>query len=76
MTLWQPIETAPKNGTYVLLWVPGFNTPDIAGWVDGSWATPDDHSDLCCPYGGPTHWMPLPERPGAVGEEVQETKEE
>lgn len=61
--MWQPIETAPKNGSFILLATPkgriadGFWSPAYGVW---SW-----------PYVmiEPTHWMPLPERPNAQGEE-------
>ena len=62
---WQPIETAPKDGTLVLLsgfglpvwqgyWVGQVGRHAINGWtrfnsVDMEWK--------------PTHWMPLPEPP-------------
>ena len=69
---WQPIETAPKDGTRVLIYQP-----------DGMW-----HSRSCIrgerielaywhqpgnkerpgfwiPTSRPTHWMPLPDPPSA-----------
>lgn len=65
MTDWQPIETAPKDGT--LFSVKGDpNSHDWAtfharfkAWPNGSsgWQT-DDGCDL-----EPTHWMPLPDEP-------------
>jgi hypothetical protein len=67
MTGWQDIETAPKDGTRILLGSPG-NEPVIGCWVSDSFAHGDEASDL--PYGRltdprwvPTHWMPLPEAP-------------
>ena len=59
---WQPIETAPKDNTKVLLFVPVFG-PSI-GYFDAH--GPDN---LWCVRGivnrgvQPTHWMPLPEPP-------------
>ena len=60
---WQPIETAPKDGTRVLLFFPGFVIPVWVGdWHEG-WRpeygvrTPPIEDD-------PTHWMPLPAPPG------------
>ena len=66
---WQPIETAPKDGSTVLLFVQG----DI---VQAHWGEPDgDYNNLCWipEYGqaaiwkaAVTHWMPLPEPPKAI----------
>lgn len=60
---WQPIETAPRDGTTVLLYAPGWDSPKT-GWTYGK----DDWQD--CPYSHkgsenylPTHWMPLPAAP-------------
>jgi hypothetical protein len=67
MSAWQPIETAPKDGTTIDVcnrW--GDRSADVA-WVDGKWrywgvdgfGSPGWVSlDL-----SPTHWMPLPEPP-------------
>lgn len=54
---WQPIETAPKDGTSVLVYEGGhqavvFWLGGSAGWSDG------EHVKL-----SPTHWMPLPPEP-------------
>lgn len=60
---WQPIETAPKDGTHVLTFVREMPNPICVGWyqednddgeIVGTWR--DDG-------GSPTHWMPLPEPP-------------
>lgn len=69
---WQPIETAPKDGTLILLarpqgvwvgkWVPVF----VSGYVpDNKWRSHLlNHDHLGAGgYGKPTHWMPLPEPP-------------
>jgi hypothetical protein len=73
---WQLIETAPKDGTFVLVaWTHAkrydvaaakwcFKDPDSDGWHDedgGAWF--DDDDEECNP---PTHWMPLPEPPQSV----------
>ncbi len=64
---WQPIETAPKDGTPILLaW--GGKTR-LGKWLDNSkspimpwagWRTPSNETS---PRGEPAHWMPLPAPP-------------
>ena len=60
---WQKIETAPKDGTEILLACTGV-LPDV-----GLCYWRDDHVmvgwtwGLKCRFGNPTHWMPLPEAP-------------
>lgn len=70
MNKWQPIETAPKDGTYILLAGPSgyINTPlrvevckyDAEHRPHRLWVNHASDSFL---DGGeaPTHWMPLPE---------------
>lgn len=59
---WQPIESAPRDGTTVLLFAPGWDAPKT-GWTYGK----DEWQD--CPYSvaradyAPTHWQPLPPPP-------------
>lgn len=60
---WQDISTAPKDGTTVLLFAPGWDSPNT-GWR----FTEDAWQD--CPYSHrgdgsyePTHWQPLPAAP-------------
>ena len=71
---WQPIETAPKDGTQILVWSPYRHTcvtwysgqydDQPHGWID--WFTGKE-------YGGnwyahkATHWMPLPDPPKERG---------
>lgn len=65
---WQPIETAPKDGTVLLAahehaaltvwWAEGSDVDGGAGWVDGC---RDNYEDLVVyPV---THWRPLPPLP-------------
>ncbi len=61
-TRWQPIETAPKDGTFVLLWWPRWQPrqPTIGRFgIHGiqQWWAPEV---LEWEGDGPTHWMPLP----------------
>lgn len=78
MSDWQPIETAPRDGTSVLLHMP---YPSGAGAVIGSFheiVTIDNgqetrRSSRWCmavdifprPNDEPTHWMPIPPLPAA-----------
>ena len=69
MTKWQLIETAPKDGTkiliyedlgwekliYVVRWVDAWVNPSIGAWLE---ADGEGHATY-----DPTHWMPLPEPP-------------
>jgi hypothetical protein len=59
MADWQPIETAPKDGTDILVYDNGvmFVTSwvDVDGW-QGWWETGRVEPP-------PTHWMPLPDPP-------------
>lgn len=76
MTGWQPIESAPKDGTHVLVYMEetiieawwddmSYGDPDLAGY--GAWECPSlsSHGCGCCSSynDAPTHWMPLPEKP-------------
>lgn len=71
---WLPIETAPKDGTEVILYAPDdgvysgwFDTWDdfmiskknISGWVT-DWNDEFQVANNCI---DPTHWQPLPEPP-------------
>ena len=64
---WQPIETAPKDGSPVVI---GFDPTrddddglphgvDFMRWMDKAWRDPLTHRLR------PTHWMPLPTPPEA-----------
>ena len=66
MTDWQPIETAPMNGTEFLAFRKGeiavaYRIPrdDCEMWKFGR----SSASIEACPEFKPTHWMPLPEAP-------------
>lgn len=53
---WQPIETAPRDGTWVLCW-----GPDCEHGI--AWFPPNP---CWAEYPEYTHWMPLPEPPEAL----------
>ena len=71
MSDWQPIETAPKDGTLVLLFQlvpPRMTGADhdiphiyISSWWKGNDLNPPNWKDHF--LGQPTHWMPLPKPP-------------
>ena len=60
MTEWQPIETAPRDGTNILSWEHKMECM-IIFWQSGDWHCTHDCEDLY--FSEPTHWMPLPEPP-------------
>lgn len=74
MREWMPIETAPKDGTPLLVYSPDSVEPNIftAIWVDwadqrgfvvdGEFIDLSTEMALDCTL---THWMPLPEPPHA-----------
>jgi len=69
--LWQPIETAPKDGSFVIVassdssfgWVRGFarwaSVAGIDGWISYGAFDPPGNLGL----GHPTHWRPIPVPP-------------
>lgn len=72
MSEWQPIETAPKDGTRILIFDNGCIS--IANWheqIDNYNHAPFDGWLIFYPDDAfytqvsenPTHWMPLPEPP-------------
>lgn len=67
--MWRPIETAPRDGTHVLV-VNRLNPnipPAPVHWFDGAWSLSAnqkaEYSDWV--WGQPTHWRPLPTPPAA-----------
>ena len=74
---WQPIESAPKDGTTVLVGVQhemyGFvrgygrfkGNPGafVSGWISNGFSDPPGNLGL----GNPTHWMPIPPPPAMPG---------
>lgn len=60
--MWRPINTAPKDGTRILLWWDGDLAP-VAWWEAGEWqyAMSDvPFSDVFVRRYQPTHWAPAP----------------
>lgn len=59
---WQPIETAPKDGTRVLL--VRDNQQVVAFYDMGDWVImPSREGNVGWLFTNPTHWMPLPALP-------------
>lgn len=72
---WKTIETAPKDGTIVDLWMCGPRSPDgyreaDCWYAHGQWWNSFGRDGDCAPgwMAGdiPTHWMPLPAPPAGV----------
>ncbi len=66
---WQPIETAPRDGTNILVWWPSeMHCPVTAHYSTGKWTNEPGFAWKFTGWGQekktePTHWMPLPEPP-------------
>lgn len=66
---WQPIETAPRDGTDIIVWDGEVRTVTLWGKVShvpifgflGVWGSDIEDVDLMNPQ--PTHWMPMPNPP-------------
>lgn len=61
---WQPISTAPRDGTEVLLAVPAYGrgperVVSFGWWEDGAWRDAGYENELY----SPTHWTPVPAPP-------------
>jgi hypothetical protein len=74
--MWQPIETAPKDGTEIDVWGPhgrrcnawwetALNAPVGAAPLPegGGWVEDSDMGVTWVLDPQPTHWMPIPEGP-------------
>lgn len=74
-TPWNPMRSAPKDGTHILSHKPDSDTCYVIAWADfrkgiraeyGSayvgWHLAWDGT-FFHPYEAPTHWQPLPEPP-------------
>mgnify|MGYP006363913231 CR=1 FL=1 len=67
---WQPIETAPKNGEEIIVFVN--SKPAAAKFAGNCWEITADLFECFYPqiHGNPTHWMKLnpPEQEGIDSE--------
>ena len=69
MNQWQPIEAAPKDGTWLLAYIPR-DAPHVLvlRWTtntEGRYAAWRDGEYYCYEA---SHWMPLPDPPAGGGE--------
>lgn len=65
---WQPIETAPKDGTWILVWGEDFDCPMSAQWSlldinPNSTTFENGWVGYGYIFHDLTHWMPLPQAP-------------
>ncbi len=86
---WQPIETAPRDGTGVDIWADGQRWPNRhwyaqhEAWAYHGWHIPRTGINRQ-PYRKtiiqkglePTHWMPLPSPPGEAASPAESPREE
>lgn len=79
MSAWQPIETAPRDGTWFVIFIPEFesqryevgrynpyyshNYEEVEGGLYKKVAWVGYEWDGFNNFGHATHWMPLPEPP-------------
>lgn len=60
MLRWRPIGSAPKDGTFILVWFEEAQHHCILWWFADNWRFKG--GDII-PIVDPTYWMPLPEPP-------------
>jgi hypothetical protein len=59
---WLPIESAPRDGTPIMLAWPFWSDHPVVGWWSAKWNAWESNVNLNHEE-PPTHWMPLPEPP-------------
>lgn len=64
---WLPIESAPKDGTDILIWCAPWSCGSEARYIEdeGWWLANNHPTDHWGDQKYPTHWQPLPAPPGA-----------
>lgn len=72
--LWQPIETAPKDATWILVWRRHSNRAMIVKWDPQYEEFEDTNGDHV--YSVLTHWMPLPSSPDEAPKREPLTEEQ
>lgn len=76
---WQPMETAPKDGTAILVarhvdlfgWITGYATYQTLSRIGGGWIARGFGIFGELGLGEPTHWMPLPDPPAMLKGETR-----
>ena len=89
MTDWLLIETAPKDGEDIILYIPGITHPvQIGYWYDRKSVVNGriEYEKAEWYYGtffvplnerpAPTHWMPIPANPPNAGADLQPRRKE
>jgi hypothetical protein len=78
---WQPIDTAPKDGTVVILadvhsvWTGFWHNGKDNYWGFEGWYEEDQRANILTAKPSPaTDWMPLPSPPGAARKGANEGK--
>ena len=66
MSAWQPIETAPRDGSIIIAFHAAWTRPSAVWWETtqgggGQWMFDSDDSERAKPE--PTHWQSLPAPP-------------
>lgn len=56
---WQPIETAPRDGTVIVVAVPQWHCWHCAAYIDGQWKIAVRRDGLMA-IPAPDEWMPMP----------------
>lgn len=86
MSDWQPIETAPRDGTHILVINAAFlheGEMCVAFWhtlrgekqEDGRWDVTGYGGYEAEPEVEPTHWQPLPEPPSSLPSSLPEREQ-
>lgn len=70
---WRTIDSAPKDGTYFLVYLPGFIAPNIVCYSDEDKEFMDAGGNIkvYLSYAKPTHWMPLPAPPTETAKQLE-----
>lgn len=64
---WQPIETAPRDGTEFIMFDANVNTATVGHWMtDVAWMGRSRPKPQWFPLANPTHWQQLPTPPDAI----------